>query len=184
MKMKRETFLKSVVGCGICSCLGTGMVYAEINDTRGDESLESKDCEWKKNFTQKKFNWLLQLMEEELREKEYSRIIRRLGVKCAQSIEYIAAENKGNPEGYFSKVNCMWREVFTYDKEKQSVYLNTNVKECPYPNVNRDITPKSYCDFSLGWQKHMFETVFEKPVEVRHIGTILGAVRHADLRSE
>ena len=41
------------------------------------------------------------------------------------------------------------------------------------PNVNIDITTKSYCDCSLGWQKYMFEIVFGKPVEVRHIETIL-----------
>jgi hypothetical protein len=37
---------------------------------------KSKDCEWKKNFTQKRFNWLLQIMEIELNEEAYKKIIR------------------------------------------------------------------------------------------------------------
>ena len=171
--MKRKAFLKSVAGCGLCSCLGTGVVLAKANEARDDGFSASKDCEWEKNFTQKRFNWLLQLMEEELDTTEYNKIIRRLGVKCAESIENIAIENKGNPEGYFNKVNSMWGEVFTYDREKQIVSLNTNLQKCPCPNVNMNITPESYCDCSLGWQKHMFEIVFGKPVEVRHIETIL-----------
>ena len=112
-------------------------------------------------------------MEEELSNDEYQKIVRRLGTKCAQTIENIAIENKGNPEGYFNKVNSMWGEVFQYNAENQIVHLNTHAKEYPCPNVSMDLTPKSYCDCSLGWQKHMFEIVFGKPVEVRYIETIL-----------
>ncbi|MGD2033449.1 MAG: hypothetical protein PVF73_00215 [Bacteroidales bacterium] len=170
--MRRKDFIKKLSGCGICSCAGIPLIFSNEAEDEDKGFSATKDCEWKKNFTQKRFNWLLQILEEELEDTEYRDIIRLLGKRCAQSIEFLAKENRGDPEGYFRRVNEMWGEVFEYDRQNQVIHLNTNLKECPCPNVNTD-TPGSYCECSLGWQKFMFETVFEKPVEVRHKETIL-----------
>ena len=56
--MKRETFLKNICGAGVCSCLGVGMLFNGTIEAKGDGFSDSKDCEWKKNFIQKRFNWL------------------------------------------------------------------------------------------------------------------------------
>ncbi len=128
--MKRKDFFNNLCSYGICSC--TGMTLISIREAKAQDNGSSTDtdCERKKNFTNRRFNWLLQIMEQELDETEYKRIIRTLGKRCAQSIGNIATENKGNPEGYFKTVNEMWGEVFKYDRENQIVHLNTNLEKC------------------------------------------------------
>ena len=132
-----------------------------------------EECLWKRDFTKKRFNWLMLILEEELDEQKYGDIQRILGEKCAETMQDVALENEGNPKGYFKAVNEHWGDVFNYNQEKQVVRINNQMKKCPCPNVQPGLTPKSYCDCSKGWQKYMFETVFKKPVKVTLENTIL-----------
>ena len=60
-----------------------------------------------------------------------------------------------------------WAENVEYNKGKKSIrVVGKKAENCYCPLVDKSITPKDFCNCSMGWAKQTYETVFEKPVKV------------------
>jgi hypothetical protein len=127
---------------------------------------DDENAVWKRNFIRRRFNFLLEILKEELDAGQTDAIIQKLGDRCAGTVLDWAQDNAGNPEGYFRRVHEKLGEDFEYDEPNGIVRINTHNKKCFCPAVN-ERTPGEFCNCSLGWQRRMFETVFGRPVEVR-----------------
>lgn len=138
------------------NCCACGLWKKPEND---DENLL-----WKRNFLRKRMNYLLEILEEELDGEQYDGILQKLGRKCAGTVGW-AHDHIGDPEGYFQTVHEALGEDFEYDRQNSTVRITTHNTNCFCPNVNES-TSGRYCNCSLGWQAHMFETIYVRPVEV------------------
>ncbi len=58
-------------------------------------------------------------------------------------------------------------EQFDYDKDKGTITITTQERDCDCRMVNSKITPPIFCACSVGWQKHTYETILGKRVEVQ-----------------
>jgi predicted hydrocarbon binding protein len=115
-------------------------------------------------------DWILNLMnsmDQNLEEKEKTRLLEDCGRACARShAQKEAAKLRGDLDGWLG-VMKKWVGPKNVQKEKNAVQVTYSQCYCP---LVKDIPPllsETYCHCSRGWLKEVFETVVEKPVEVK-----------------
>lgn len=171
--MNRRELLNRACGMGMCSCAAS-VVFEDLssgaqNDTEENKKLrevqkELKRYKWWLNHATKQLAKLWELLESHLDDTQRREILEKLGRNCAKSIGW-GKKYKGNPEGFFKFMNQKQEETFTYDKEKGVITVVTRERECDCKLVNSKVTPAYFCHCSMGWQKHMYETILGKSVE-------------------
>lgn len=123
-------------------------------------------------MTQKKFihNWILNLMEkmdEHLDEKAKINLLEECGRACAEShAKEEALKHKGDLDGWLG-VFRTWVGPENVQMEDNALRLTYSKCLCPLVQDRSPLMSKTYCNCSRGWLKEVFETVMEKPVEVK-----------------
>lgn len=115
-------------------------------------------------------DWISRLMKSMdgfLDEETKIRLMEECGRACAQShTKKEALKFKGKLEGWLKRMKKMVGEK-NVQREESSIRVTYSKCYCP---VIREIQPFSsdaYCNCGQGWLKEIFETVVERPVEVK-----------------
>jgi predicted hydrocarbon binding protein len=139
----------------------------------------SKNVEQEKEMSQKSeflHNWISNLMknmEQHLDEKRRIDLLEECGRNCAKRhAQKEASKQKGNLEGWIGTMK-KWVGSDNVQREKSSVRVIYNKCFCPLVQDASPLMSKTYCNCSRGWLKEVFETVMEKPVEVRMEDSIM-----------
>jgi predicted hydrocarbon binding protein len=177
--MDRREVLKQTCGMGLCGCAGTVMLSkvcgAAETATPAPATAPAQNqapaqgqltrLQWWLSHGQKQWAKLWELLEAHLDEKTRVAILEQLGRNCASSLGW-AKPYKGNPEGFFKFMDDRAGERFDYDKDRGVITITTRERDCDCRLAKAKLTPPIYCACSIGWQKHTYETIFEKNVDV------------------
>lgn len=171
--MNRRELLDRACGMGMCSCAASVMFgdssSGAQSDTEENKELrelrtEHNRCKWWLDHAAKQLARLFELLESHLDDARRCEILEQLGRNCAKSLGW-GEKFRGDLEGFFKFMNQKHGETFTYDKEKGVITVVTRERDCDCKLVNSKLTPAYFCHCSMGWQKHMYETILGKPVD-------------------
>jgi predicted hydrocarbon binding protein len=170
--MDRREAMKQACGMGLCACAGMGLTSGVCNaaetPTPAPATAQEEPAwrlQWWLSHGQKQWAKLWELLEAHLDEKTRMDILEQLGRNCARSLGW-AKQHKGNPEGFFEFMNKRAGERFDYDKDHGVIRITTRERDCDCRLAKNKLTPPIYCACSIGWQKYVYETIFEKKIDV------------------
>jgi hypothetical protein len=163
--MERKDFLKNACGIGLCSC-AVGALFASATGSARAEDAPPKAEDWRIGFAQKRYAKVLESLAARTDEKTVGAVLEDVGRFCASTVPFVAS-HAGDPDGFFDEIKKRWGAAVDYDREHGRATLSFPVgDQCPCALVKKGVTPPSMCTCSIGWQKHAFETIFGRPVEV------------------
>jgi predicted hydrocarbon binding protein len=91
-------------------------------------------------------------------------VLKKLGAKCGDDF---ANKYKNDPEGFFTFIKSLWADSVDYDKEKGIIKVNERIREtCNCPFIRGKDAPAILCNCSLGTQKRIYESLFNRPVNI------------------
>ncbi|UCE40173.1 MAG: hypothetical protein JSV17_11980 [Candidatus Aminicenantes bacterium] len=126
-------------------------------------------------------SWILNLMEkmdENLDEKAKINLLEGCGRACAEShAKADALKHKGNLDGWL-RVLKKWVGPENIQMENNAVRVIYSKCLCPIVQDHPPLMSKTYCNCSRGWLMETFETVMEKPVEVKMEDSIMQGGKH------
>ena len=118
------------------------------------------------------------LMDQELQPDDRNRILEKCGRNCAFGCGIIEKLQKeklepGDTEKIFQRLQSP--EFFGNRISQGDGCFYTTCEECFCPFVSDSIaeTLGSYCECTKGWTKQVFETAFQRPVQVDIEQTII-----------
>ena len=175
--MQRMEFLKSCAS-GICLCTAVGLLSqesapAQSGRTNPEADPEKDELKWKLNAAQIRFAKLLQILNQNLDVPVKQKILQQVGADCSQSYRELAAKYKGNLRGFLDYISTKWVEKAEYDEKAGTIRITDKAKQCTCPLVKPGVTPKDFCNCTLGWQKAIYSVVSGKPVEAEIEESIL-----------
>ena len=156
--MNRMDFLRT------CACA------AALLPTAGVTAGEAKSPDdWRLPFVKKRYARLLELLGGRLDEKALTELLIALGSYCSELSDDKTAKFRGNLEGYRQAVRQgVSGDQITYDWDRGVITMASDERsDCFCPLISRLArTPEVACNCSLGWQRHTWETLLQKPVTV------------------
>jgi len=163
--MERKDFLKSACTIGMCSCAGVSLL--STGTLTAFSEIKEKESDWRIGFIQKRFAKMIAGMDSTLDQETKVRILENLGRACAKEHAASFEKFKGNPESFLADLKNSWAERTEYNKNTKTMKVVGKKQEsCFCPFVDASITPKDFCNCSLGFNKESFETVLGQPVDV------------------
>lgn len=165
--MNRKEFLKNCV-CGVCTCALAGPLIASA--PAADAATAAKPVEdWRLHFVKQRYARLLEILSRRMDGDTLNNTLLELGGYCSGLGDETLAKFRGNPDGYRQMVKqSLSGDNITYDWEKGVITMSSEERtDCFCPLISRlDHTPPVACNCSLGWQKHTWETLLQRPVTV------------------
>jgi hypothetical protein len=162
--MNREEFLKTCV-CGVCSCALAGALAPAAQS-----ATETKPAEdWRLHFVKQRYARLLEILSRRMDGGALNETLLELGGYCSGLGEKTLVKFRGDPDGYRQMVRqSLSGDSITYDWKNNVITMTSDERtDCFCPLISRlDHTPPVACHCSLGWQKHTWETLLQKPVTV------------------
>lgn len=162
--MERKDFLKNACTYGLCGCVGmtflTGspLLANPINDQSEGQS------DWRIDFMQNRYRDLIYILNDTLDKETLNKVLNQLGAKCGAEF---ANRYKNDPEGFFVFAKSNWVDTIDYNKEKGIIKVNEKIRDnCNCPFVKAKDAPSVLCNCSLGTQKKIYESLFNRPVNV------------------
>jgi len=168
--MTRDEFIKCTAGmcsCAAISLLGPAAALAE------SENPEMDALKWKVDAGQKRFAKLVGILNENLEEPTRKKIFERLGRECAKDYRNLTDQYKNNVQGFLDLIQKQWVKEFQYDTKAGTIRVVDKSNGCTCPLVNESLTPPSFCDCTLGWQKETYSALLGRPVDVELEESIL-----------
>jgi predicted hydrocarbon binding protein len=175
-RVLRRHFLKHSCGMGLCACAGSVLMSQGSDAQESDQATTRLEAtprtdpawrlQWWLSHTQKQMAKLWKLLESHLDEKTRVAVLEQLGRNCASNLGW-AKQYKHNPDAFFDFMSQKAGEQFAYDKDKGVITVTTPERECECRMVDSKITPPIFCACSIGWQKHTYETILGKKVDVQ-----------------
>lgn len=163
--MNRRTFLKDCLG-GACSCaaLGVAPKLAQADPTAPD---------WRLPFIQARYGRLLGILSAQVGDDALDDTLRQLGRFCATGTP-LMEKHRGHIDDYIRESTASSGETIAYDREHGVITITGPERtECFCPLVDHRICPKSVCNCSKGWLQQVYETVLDRPVEVRLLESVV-----------
>ena len=163
--MKRKEFLKNACTYGFCGCVGMSVLtgssfFANPPDNEGDDKPD-----WRIDFMQNRFRDLLYILDENLDKETLLPVLRQLGSKCGDDF---AEKYKNDPESFFNFIKSLWADTVDYDKDKGIIRVNEKIRDtCNCPFIRKKEAPRILCECSLGTQKRIYESLFDRQVDVK-----------------
>jgi len=165
--MNRKEFLKNCVG-GVCTCALVGPLTSAA--LAAEAPAPTKPAEdWRLHFVKQRYARLLEILSRRMDEKTLHETLTELGAFCSGLGNETLAKFRGNPDGYRQMVKqSLSGDNITYDWEQGVITMSSDERtDCFCPLISRLAhTPTVACNCSLGWQKHTWETLLQKPVTV------------------
>jgi predicted ArsR family transcriptional regulator len=174
--MERKDFIKSACTLGMCSCAGLSLLSSGTLAASDDAKNEADN---RIAFVQKRFAKMIEGMNSSIDEETKTKILEGVGRTCANEYKESFINFKDNLEGFLDNMKKIWAEQTEYDKKTKTIkVIGKKQKSCLCPFVNNSMTPKDFCNCSIGFNKESFETVLGQPVDVKIEESILrGAER-------
>jgi predicted hydrocarbon binding protein len=162
--MKRKEFLSNACALGLCGCFGTSFltsnkILANSKNAKGDN-----EPDWRIDFMQSRFKDLIYILNDDVDKDTLIGVLNKLGSKCG---DYFAEKYKNNPDGFFEFIKNNWAESVDYDKEKGIIKVNEKLRtNCNCPFIKEKDAPSVLCNCSMGTQKRIYESLFDRKVTV------------------
>jgi len=170
--MERKEFLKTACSLGMCSCMGVSLLAGKTLAASSDDI--KKETDWRIGFMQKRFAKLIEGMNSSVNQETRTKILQDVGRFCAKENADTYIKFKDNPERFLDYVKGIWAERTEYDKKTKTMKIFSKKQEsCVCPFVSKSITPKEFCDCSIGYNKEMLGVVFGQPVDAKIEESIL-----------
>ena len=98
---------------------------------------------------------------------DYKKDAWRAGEKISKIYADFYEKFKNDPEGFLNEVKKSWAENIEFNKEAKSIrIIGRKVESCFCPLADKSLTPKEFCNCSVGWAKQTYGTVLGKQVNV------------------
>jgi hypothetical protein len=162
--MERKDFFKSACTYGLCGCFGMSFLTGSTLLANTKSTLEEDKPDWRIDFMQSRFKDMINILNETLDEKTLISVLNQHGAKCGEDL---ANRYKNNPEGFFTFIKGLWVDTVDYDKEKGIIRVNEKIRDtCNCTMVRGKDAPNILCNCSLGTQKRIYESLFNRKVNV------------------
>lgn len=121
---------------------------------------------------------LMKQMESHVEDEIKIGLLEECGRSCAKThARKEALKFKGNLDGWIGRMG-KWVGEQNVRKEAEGVQVTYSRCLCPLVQNGPPILSRSYCNCSRGWLLETFETVMDKPVQVRLEASIMRGDRH------
>ncbi|HXJ96189.1 MAG TPA: hypothetical protein VMT20_25400 [Terriglobia bacterium] len=167
--MTRNDFMKCAVG--ICSCAAFTLMPESTQAESGSAEMDA--LKWKLDAAQKRFAILVGILNERLDEPTRKAIFESLGRQCARQYSELIGQYKGNLSGFLDEIQKRWVATAEYDEKAGTIRVVDRSKTCTCPLVNESLTPQSFCDCTLGWQKETYSAILGRTVDAELEESIL-----------
>lgn len=162
--MKRKEFLNSACKFGLCGCFGISLLSGSELFSKSKISQDDNESDWRIDFMQNRFKNLIYILNDTLDKDTLVPILNQLGSMCGDDF---ATRYKNNPEGFFDFIKSLWADTVEYDKEKGIIKVNEKIRDdCNCPFVRKKEAPEILCNCSLGTQKRIYQSLFNREVSV------------------
>ena len=161
--MNRKEFLEHCAG-GICACAVAGSIAPA-----GAAAEPAKPEDWRLRFVKRRYARLLEILGRRMSGGELQETLTELGTCCAAFGDETTIKFRGNLEGFRDMVRKgVSGDLITYDLDHGLITTDSGERSdcfCPLLSAAEHSSPAA-CACSLGWQKHTWETLLQKPVTV------------------
>ena len=161
--MTRNDFMKCCTA-GMCSCAAVALLPPQAAPAESEDP-ELARLKWQVDFVQKRFARLVELLDENLDEAARKKVFASLGRDHGREYRFLTDKYKGNLQGFLDDIGKQWVEKAEYNASKGTIRIVDKSPTCTCPLVKKDLTPPSFCDCTLGWQKEVYSAVTGRPVE-------------------
>jgi len=167
MKISRKEFFsriwKWIIGTGAAFSFGrTGLIFSTAKKDGQEDQMAQK-----KKFVHDWISDLMKNMDRHMGDEEKIRLLEECGRACAERhAKAEALKHKGNLENWLHVLK-KWVGSENIQREANGVRVMYSKCLCPLVQDHPPLMSKTYCNCSRGWLKEVFETVVEKPVEVK-----------------
>ena len=161
--MNRKEFLKHCAG-GICACAVAGSIAPAAAAAE-----PAKPEDWRLRFVKRRYARLLEILGRRMSADELAETLVELGTCCSAFGDETTIKFRGNLEGYRDLVRKgVSGDLITYDLDHGLITMASEERtDCFCPLLSRaEHASPAACNCSLGWQKHTWETLLQKPVTV------------------
>lgn len=171
--MERKDFLHAACKAGICLCTGMPLFSMSSGEIKTDDKKKEEN-DSRIAFMQHRFARLWDIMNSYVPQEERKKIINELGRECAaQNADYFKKYKK-NPDVFLEELKKVWIDKVEFNKENK--ILRTYAKptgQCGCPFVDKSKITKEFCNCSVGYTTAMYEIIFDTPVEVKLLESVL-----------
>jgi hypothetical protein len=163
-----------MLGMGVAIAFhGKNSVFSTPNNDGQEDPMAQKS-----KFIHDWISNLIENMDEYLDEKTKINLLEECGRACAEShAKEAALKNKGDLSGWLAVLK-KWVGSENVLKEEHGVRVMYSKCLCPLVQDRTPLMSKTYCNCSRGWLMETFETVLEKPVEVKLEDSIMQGGKH------
>jgi len=179
--MTRNDFLKSCTAA--CACGGLAMIRPPASRAES-ENPDVEELKWKVGFAQKRFAALIQILEQNVDEPTRKKVLEGLGRDHSKDFRGLIDKYKGNLEGFLEDIRKRWVASAEYDAHKGTIRVVDKSPTCTCALVRQNLTPPSFCDCTLGWQKEVYSAIVGRPVEATLEESILRGGRRCVFRMQ
>jgi predicted ArsR family transcriptional regulator len=173
--MNRTEFLKTCA-CGLCGCAAIGLLAP--GNLPATETPKPED--WRFQFIKQRYAKLLENLTKRVGDPALDEVLHQQGRYCASMYDLVQ-KHKGDIDGFIREFAQQTKQSVVYDREKGVItVVGPETNDCFCPLIDRNYTPKTACNCSLGWNQYVFETTLGKKVRVELQESVLrGAKRCA-----
>ena len=161
--MTRNDFMKCCTA-GMCSC-GAVAFLPQQAALAQSTNPEVDGLKSRLDSVQKRFARLVQILDENVEAPVLKKVWENLGRDHAREYRPLTDKYRGNLEGFLNEIRGQWVEKAEYDAAKGTIRIVDKSPTCTCPLVRQNLTPPSFCDCTLGWQKEAYSAVTGRPVE-------------------
>lgn len=175
--MNRKDFFNKSCRCGIASLIGLTFIpnasFAQIADDSTQKEVEKIKNNMK--FAQQRFSDLLKHLENYIDKETRLKLYENLGESCASVYVDQLTPLKGNLKMMLDEqLKQDWLKEYNLNESAGTLKLIGKPKgKCGCPLVQKGLTPKEFCNCSLGHMKKIYEVVSGKKITVTLDSSIL-----------
>ena len=164
----RRTFVKTACGLAACSCCAATLLAQEGQAGQPQEApVDVGKLKRKMAASERRFAWLLEIMDAQLSKKAKAKLLEALGRRCAG--EYaadLADKHKGDLKGFLDEARTLWIAEVQWADDGKSFEVFDKPQPCTCVLVGAGSVSSTLCACSVGFQKEMYSRVAGGPVQV------------------
>jgi hypothetical protein len=158
---------------GLCTISGLTALAAAPQSQTPPPAEALGELTWKLDAAQTRMAKLLGILNETLDESSRKRLLNRLGQECAANYRTMADKYRGNVRGFLAEAQKSWMASAEYDERAGTIRIVDKSGHCTCPLVKEGVTPKEFCNCTLGWQESMYSQMLGRRVQAELEESIL-----------
>jgi predicted ArsR family transcriptional regulator len=171
--MNRKEFVKAACKYGFCGCMGMSFLNATKSFSESND-VAKEQPDWRIAFMQKRFAKLIAAVGSKVNSETRNELLEQMGRECAKEGLEKIQKFKGDVEGFLKHIQEQWGDEAEFDASSNEIRIQGKKRDqCFCPFVDQSLTPKDFCNCSMGWQKEIYEMILGKKVDVRIDSSVL-----------